>query len=310
MVGVKEEEHVESSHQRRMRAIVGFVEVVEHVQETCRVAHARRRRNERPSLSHAVRHGGERRGFSHDTEDLLVHDLERLDRATREEILTLEGWVRVGRVRRECGESGREDRHRMRVEAERTDDLLHVAMDHGVVEDLVLEQSVLGGVGQLAVQQEIRRLEVVGLFREDLDRVPPVAQDTVRAVDVGYPRLDHGRVHKAGIEHAEASLVPARTKRPRESAQRLALATVISIRPRPGSNSPARSLKRLKRCATAHLDFVLCALPMLDIRLVELFESSRRDRVVLDWDLDRLSSAVVCRRDEIGNVLSDPTQVG
>jgi hypothetical protein len=75
-----------------------------------------------------------------------------------------------------------------------------------VVEDFALELPELLRRGQVAVEEEERRLEEGRLLRELLDRVSPVPQDTPLAVDEGDSRLHDGRVHVPGVVHADPTL--------------------------------------------------------------------------------------------------------
>ena len=53
--------------------------------------------------------------------------------------------------------------------------------------------------GQLAVDQQVRALEVGGLLGELIDRVTAVAQDALVAVDVGDGGATGRRVHERGV---------------------------------------------------------------------------------------------------------------
>lgn len=106
-------------------------------------------------------------------------------------------------------------------------------MHECVVHDFALEQLELVRTRQLAVEEQVGRLEEVGLFRELLDRVAavrrrisgsvdsplrflrvtdkwkrrlPVPKDTLCAVDESDGRTDRGRVDKAGVVYAYARL--------------------------------------------------------------------------------------------------------
>jgi hypothetical protein len=63
--------------------------------------------------------------------------------------------------------------------------LAHVLVDERVVGDVVLPHLVLLGGREVAVEEEVRHLEVGRLLRELLDRVAPVAQDAGLAVELG-----------------------------------------------------------------------------------------------------------------------------
>ena len=68
----------------------------------------------------------------------------------------------------------------------------NLLVNHGVVRDHVNKFSFLIGVWKLSIQQEITRLEVIGLLCKLLDRVAPVEQNAFFAVDIGDLRLARG----------------------------------------------------------------------------------------------------------------------
>src|SRR5579884_1407215 len=61
--------------------------------------------------------------------------------------------------------------------------LAHVLVDERVHGDLMTPGVVLGGVGQLAVEQQVGHLEIGRLLGQLLDRVAAVAQNAVLSVD-------------------------------------------------------------------------------------------------------------------------------
>src|SRR5690606_23804986 len=74
----------------------------------------------------------------------------------------------------------------------------------GVVLDGVDELGLLLCIRQLAVQQQIGGLQVIGLFRQLFDRVAAVQQDALFTVDVGDLRLARRSRHEAGVEGESA----------------------------------------------------------------------------------------------------------
>jgi hypothetical protein len=88
---------------------------------------------------------------------------------------------------------GHQDAHRVGVVMEAFEELLaHVLMDERVMGDLVAPGFELFGGGQLAVDQQVRHLEVRRTFGQLLDRVAPVAQNAVDAVQFGDGRIGGG----------------------------------------------------------------------------------------------------------------------
>src|SRR5690606_15988358 len=61
--------------------------------------------------------------------------------------------------------------------------------------------------GQLAVQHEVRGLEIAAALRELLDRVAAVAQDAALAIDERDRALARRRVHERGVVAEQAEVV-------------------------------------------------------------------------------------------------------
>src|SRR6185436_7151759 len=65
----------------------------------------------------------------------------------------------------------------------------------------------LGGRGELAVEQQVGRLEERAFLRELLDRVAAIAQDALVAIDVRDGAAAGRRVHERGIVEHQAEIV-------------------------------------------------------------------------------------------------------
>src|SRR5205814_10149937 len=94
----------------------------------------------------------------------------------------------------------RENRHRVRVAREAGEEALELLVQQSVRLDLRLEVRQLCSGRQLAVDEQVRRLEEAGLLRELFDRVAPVAQDACGSVDETDRRDRRGGVAVAGVE--------------------------------------------------------------------------------------------------------------
>ncbi|TKW57063.1 Norsolorinic acid ketoreductase, partial [Colletotrichum tanaceti] len=207
VVGVDDEEGVEGALQHGVRLVLVAAQVVEQVQEVARVAEALGGAVEGTALAHAVRGGGQGGGLADDAEDLLVEHPEGVHVArggVGVQLLALQTRVRLRGEGAERGEGGLQHGHGVGVVAEGLEHALDVAVDVGVVHDLVLPAAVLGRGGQLAVDEQEGRLEEVGLVDELLDGVAAVAEDALEAVDVGDVALDDGGVHVGRVVDAEA----------------------------------------------------------------------------------------------------------
>lgn len=102
--------------------------------------------------------------------------------------------------RRQGADYATHHRHRVSVAAEAVEEGLQLLVNHGVVLDGADELGLLLGIRQFAVEQQVARFEVVGLFGELLDRVAAVQQDTFVAVNIGDLRLARGGRHETGVE--------------------------------------------------------------------------------------------------------------
>ena len=87
--------------------------------------------------------------------------------------------------RRQRAHRAEQHPHRVRVVPEPLEELRHVGVHVGVLADVLFPPPERVGLRQLALQQQVRRLEEAGLLRDLLDRVAAVAQDAGVAVDVG-----------------------------------------------------------------------------------------------------------------------------
>ena len=113
----------------------------------------------------------------------------------------------VGVEGRERGDRRGAGRHRMRVLRQRAVEALEVLVQHRVVGDRRGEGVELLLLGQLAAHQQVGDLEEGALRSQLLDRVAPVAQDALLAVDEGDRAPARAGVGVAGIEGDEARLV-------------------------------------------------------------------------------------------------------
>ena len=104
MISVKDEQHIKSLLNDRIRPVVGLIQMIDQVQERGRVAQSMRRLVEGPSHANAVGHRSDGGRLSDQTEDLLVHHLERGGCGLGVEVLTLEGGIGIGGEGSEGGE--------------------------------------------------------------------------------------------------------------------------------------------------------------------------------------------------------------
>ena len=198
MVGVQEEDQVERAGDLRMDGVIGVGLREEQVQEVGAVIETRLRVHGRLAFLGAMGERGERA----DLGDQDGGGLVELGQVMR----TLVGAeLRV--VATEGVQRGGQHGHRVGVAGEAAERDAQAFVDLGVVEDAGLEGGQLGGRGQFAVDEEIRRLDEVGFLREFLDAVAAVTQDTLLAVDEGDLGLAGAGVGVAVVEGDVAGLV-------------------------------------------------------------------------------------------------------
>src|SRR5664280_1224649 len=95
--------------------------------------------------------------------------------------------------------------HGMGVVVEPLEEALpHVFVNERVMGDLVLPDVVLGRARQLALQQEIGDFEEGRLLGQLLDRIAPVAEDPLVAVEEGDRTLARRRRHEARVVEPDA----------------------------------------------------------------------------------------------------------
>ncbi len=110
--------------------------------------------------------------------------------------------VDVERIMVERGQradSADQNRHRVRIAAETTEEELHLLVHHGVQRDGVVELVLLLLVRQFAVQQQVAGFEEVAIDGQLLDRIAAILQLALVAVDVGDRGVARGRRHEAGV---------------------------------------------------------------------------------------------------------------
>ncbi len=111
---------------------------------------------------------------------------------------------RVVIERRHRRHHAREHRHRVRVVLEAVEESQQRFVDHRVVLDGVREFGELLGGRQLPVDQQVRHFQEVALLGQLLDRVAPVQQHTVVAIDESNFTFARRRGHEARVERKHA----------------------------------------------------------------------------------------------------------
>ncbi|MNM86200.1 hypothetical protein D3C81_983450 [compost metagenome] len=192
MVGMQDEDAIHGLGQHRADRFDLGRGVEHHVQEVFRVIQVVTR------VHHGLAHGvlvGHRRDGRH-----LGDQAHRRNFAVLR-VIDVQGVVVE---RGEGADHTAHDRHGVGVATEAVEEALQLLVNHGVVLDGADELGLLFCVRQLAVQQQVAGFQVVGLFRQLLDRVATVQQYALVAVDIGDLRLARGGRHKARIKGVAA----------------------------------------------------------------------------------------------------------
>ncbi len=158
-----------------------------HLQEVCRVIEFVLRIHERLAGAQLVSGCRDRRQLGDDTvrEDIAV--------------LRIMNVRRVVIVRGHGADNGRQHRHGMGVVAETLEEVEHALVEHGVRADRGVEFLEFARRRQLAIEQQVADLDEVRMFGKLFDRVAPVHQDALFAIDEGYVRFAASRRDEARV---------------------------------------------------------------------------------------------------------------
>ena len=191
VVRVQHQQQVEGLCRHRVDHVILGRHGEEHVQHVRAVVEVVARVDERLA-QHVLEGGGRDRGN-------LGQDAVREDLAVAR-VIVVHGVVVERRHRRD---HRGHHRHRVRVVVKAVEEPQQRFVEHRVVADRAVELLELAADRQVAVEQQVRRLEEIGFRRELLDRVAPVQQDPVVAVDVGDLALARRRGHEARVERED-----------------------------------------------------------------------------------------------------------
>jgi len=185
VIGVNDQQQVE----RRHRVGIDFVGLAghreHHLQEVRTVGEVVLWIDERLADRLLVAVRGNRRQLGEQTVDRDFN----LPRVAGVERVLIKGGKRA--------DSGREDRHRMRVAREAAEELAHFFVQHRVAENCAAERVELFLRGQFAVDQEVGNFEEIAVSRQVLDVIAAITQDAAVAVEERHAA--HGR---AGVRVA------------------------------------------------------------------------------------------------------------
>ena len=195
VVGVQDEEHVERVLEGRIRPVLELGDLEHHVEEVAGVGEV----VVRVGVGHAHRvpvgKGGDRRHLGEQPVGLNPPGCR---------IVNL---FRIGVEGRERTHRRDQHPHRMGVVPEAVHEGLDVLVDDRVQRDVVgpLPEVLRGG--QLSLDDQVRRLEEGAPLGELLDRVAPIEEHALVAVDVGDAALARRRVHERRVVGHEPRLV-------------------------------------------------------------------------------------------------------
>ena len=188
MVGVEDEQDVEGPGQDGIGLEAGLGHLPHHRQEVGAEVEGVVGVDEGHAHAEAVGGGGQRGHLGDQPGDLLVA------RLGIEDLLGVEVEGGQRRHRRY------QHPHGVGVVVEALQEpLAHVLVDERVHGDLVVPGFELGLGRQLAVQQEVGHLEVGRVLGQLFDRIAPVAQDALVAVEIGDGALAGGGGHETRV---------------------------------------------------------------------------------------------------------------
>ena len=197
VIGMQDEQHVERALEHRVGLVPELGHLEQHREQVAGVAElvvgidvgqaARMPKRERRQRRH------------------LADQPARLQPA-RFEVVDVVG---VGIKRRQRADRAEQHPHRMRVVAEALHELLDILMHHRVDLDVVLPALVMRAVGQLALDDQVRSLEIVALLGELFDRISAIAQDALVAVDIGDAAAARRGVGEGRVVRHQAEVVLA-----------------------------------------------------------------------------------------------------
>src|SRR6266566_4298253 len=173
VVGMKDEENVESAFQGWVRPVLRFGGGKEHVQKVARIAEVVVRIDERHAQSMTIRECSDRRNLPDETIRLL---LARLD-AEDVFCVVIESGKR--------GNRGDHHAHGMGVVMKAVEKLLDAFVDESVMRDVIGPILQLRRRGQFAMQEQIRGFQIGAFFREVFDGIAAITQDAGVPIDVG-----------------------------------------------------------------------------------------------------------------------------
>ena len=104
----------------------------------------------------------------------------------------------------EGADAGDHHRHRMSVATETVEETVHLVVHHRVASDPIVELGLLRCRRQFAVQEQIAGLEEIAVLSELVDRITPVEEHALVAVnigDLGFRARGRGKARVVG-EHA------------------------------------------------------------------------------------------------------------
>ena len=195
VVGVQDEEHVERALEHGVRRVLQLGHLEQHVQEVASEAEVVVGLDVWAPDAVPVGVGRNRGRLGDEPQHLQLAPCGVVDRLA----VLVEGRHRRHRAH--------EHAHRMRVVVEALDELLDVLMHHRVHGHLMLPVLQLGRRRQLAVQQQVRRLEVGAVLGQLLDGIAPILEHADVAVDEGDAAAARRGVHERRVVGQQTGVV-------------------------------------------------------------------------------------------------------
>ena len=173
MIGMQRENPVHRLGQRRIDIVFPGRDRKAHVQEIAGVIQIILRIDEGLADGILIGHGRDRRQLG--------------DQADRRD-LALPGIRDVGRIvveGRHCADHADHRRHGMAVAAEAAEEIVHLFMHHRMMRDTMFEIAELFDGRQFAIEKQVADFQIMRFLGQLLDRVAPIPQFALVAVDEG-----------------------------------------------------------------------------------------------------------------------------
>ena len=195
VIGVEDEQHLERPLEHRIGLVLELRHLEQHVQEVAGEAQRAIRQHQRAAGRVPQPVGGDRRRLGDQPQAVQAACVEVRD------------VLRIGVEGAERADGAQEHPHRVGVVAEAFERLLDPLRHDHVIADVGDPLFQVRSGRELTEQDQVGRFEVAAVFRQLLDRVPAVHQDSLVAVDERDPAPAGGGVRERRVVGHQAEVV-------------------------------------------------------------------------------------------------------